>query len=185
MKKIVLLLAMAAITVSSCRKIRDLLDFEVTVPYDKAEFVRGLKGDPDIPPEGARASLPTFAVSTDSKEFIEDNKTAVSLIRSVTLKEFNTKILLPLDQTFDLVDSVWVVVTAPGIDRRMIAYNYDVPNGAREISLTPTEEDLKDVFVQDSMYVSVEGFFRGKPSIDTKILFDLKLTVIANILEDD
>lgn len=56
--------------------------------------------------------------------------------------------LLPLDQDFDIVDSIWISVSGNDLAPNMLAYNYNVPSGAKEITLAATDINLRDVFVQ-------------------------------------
>lgn len=183
MKKTAMVLIALMVVTASCKRLKQLLTINFTVPYDKAEFISGLEGNPTIPPSGARASVPVYAIATNSEEIISDNETTADLVTQVKLTQFNTKMLLPVGETFDLVDSLWIVVSGNNLAPQLLAYNYNVPRGAQEISLTPTDINLRDVFVEDTMYVKVEGFFREAPEPNSKILFDIKMKVTASVFQ--
>ena len=169
---------------TACKKLQKAFELTLTVPYDDAAFVSGLPGDPHVPPTGLKESLGLVKIPTSSKEVVEDNETALSLIREVKVSELGVDMLLPLNQDFSIMDSVWIYVSAAGVPEQLAAYNFDMPDDTtRSITLTPTSADLLDVFIKDTMVVRIEGFFVKDVARESKIKFDMKFKVRADLLD--
>ncbi len=178
--------SLLALTVSfaACKKLKQALNITITVPYDDVVTVAGLPGDPHVPGTGLKESLPLISIPTNSEEILEDNESAVDLVTSVKLSKLNVAMLLPSNQDFSVMDSVWIYLSANGVSERLAAYNYNVPDTGRTIELTTADIDLMDVFVADTMRVRIEGFFVKDVSRSNTLKFDMKLKVNADLLGD-
>lgn len=180
----VLFVSLLALTVSfaACKKLKQALNLTITVPYDDVVTVAGLPGDPHVPATGLKESLPVIAIPTNSEEILEDNESAVDLVTSVKLSKLSVDMLLPSNQDFGIMDSVWIYLSANGVPEQLAAYNYNVPDTGRTIELTPADVDLMDVFVADTMNVRIQGFFVKDVSRSNTLKFDMKLKVNADLL---
>lgn len=159
------------------------MDVEFTVPYDKAEYIKGFTDDPVIPPQGLKRSLPLIRIETKSEDVAAEHNTALELVESAKLVGLNTKMLIPVGDNFDLLDSVWIYLSATGVSEELVAHKFDIPKGLQTIELTPEDVDIQDMFKQKEMIVRIEGHFNEKPDSTSKILFDMKLRIVANPLD--
>lgn len=180
----VLFISLLALTVSlaACTKLRKAFNITITVPYDDVVTIAGIPGDPHVG-SGLKASLALAQIPTNSKEILEDNETALSLVTSVNLSELKVDMLLPTNQDFGIMDSVWIYLSANGVSEKLAAYNYNVTDTGRSIVLTPTDADLKDVFIADTMKVRIEAFFVKDVSRTNTLKFNMKLKVNADLLD--
>ena len=181
----VLFYSLLAVTISltACKKLKQALNISITVPYDDVVTVAGIPGDPHVG-SGLKESLPVISIPTNSEEILEDNESAVSLVTSVKLSKLNVNMLLPTNQDFGVMDSVWIYISANGVSEQLAAYNYNVPDTGRTIELTPADADLMDAFVSDTMRVRIEAFFVKDVSRSNTLKFDMKLKVNADLLAD-
>lgn len=172
------------ISLVACKKLQKAFELTITVPYDDAAFVKGLPGDPHVPPSGLKESLGLVKIPTNSQEIVEDNETALSLIKEVKVSELGVQMLLPLAQDWSIMDSVWIYVSANGVPEQLAAYNFAMPSDTtRNITLTPTDADLLDVFIKDTMVVRIEAFFVKDVARESKIKFDMKFKVKADLVD--
>ena len=109
----VLFYSLLAVTISltACKKLKQALNISITVPYDDVVTVAGIPGDPHVG-SGLKESLPVISIPTNSEEILEDNESAVSLVTSVKLSKLSVNMLLPSNQDFGVMDSVWIYISA-------------------------------------------------------------------------
>ena len=172
---------LVTLSVTSCQKIGDIFDVTFTVPYDNSLFITGIPGDPHVPSTGLKESLGLIKIPTNSAEILEDNKTAINLVKSVKASELAVDLLLPLYQDVSMADSIWLYVSADGVPEQLAAYNYNIPDTGKRLELTPTDIDVMDVFISDTMVFRIEGFFVKDVAYNSKIKFDMKLKVKASL----
>lgn len=179
----VLFYSLLALTVSftACTKLKQALNITITVPYDDVVTVAGIPGDPHVG-SGLKESLPLISIPTNSEEILEDNESAVDLVTSVKLSKLAVDMLLPANQDFGVMDSVWIYLSANGVPEQLAAYNFNVPDTGRSIELTTADINLMDVFVADTMRVRIQAFFVKDVSRSNTLKFDMKLKVNADLL---
>lgn len=179
------IIAIAVFTLTSCDKLTSLADIKFSVTYNEQENVPGLPDNPFIPSTGLTTSIPTIGVETKSQEYIQEYNTSEELIREVKISLLSLNIDEPSSQNFDIVDSLWLYVSGPGVEERLAAYKFDIPKNQQKLEMTLEDLNLKEYFVKDSMFFRLKGHFYGAPDSATKITFNSKFDVIANPLEKD
>lgn len=171
------------ITLVSCQKLKDIFDITVTVPYDNSVWITGIPGDPHVLPSGLKTSLGLIHIPTNSAEILADNKTAADLVKSVTISELGVDLLLPTYQDVSMADSIWLYVSANGIGEELAAYSFEIPDSGQRLDLTPTDIDMLDIFVADTMVFRIEGFFVKDVAYNSKLKFDMKLKMQASLVQ--
>lgn len=184
MKRIVALsLAVVALSTSCVKKLEDLVEVKFSVPYTKQVNVQGLPGNPPIPPQGITTSIPAIAVETKSEEYIKEYNTSSELISEAKLAELKLEINAPASQTFDMVDSLWLFVSATGLPEVQAAYYFDIPKGLQVVNMVTSGENLKDYFLRDSMYFRLQGHFYNAPDSATVFTINTKFDAVAKPLK--
>lgn len=184
MKK-VLIVALALVGLASCDKLKSIADIRFSVPYSERVEVDGLPGSPIILPQGLTASVPPIAVETKSEEYIKQYNTSSTLISEVKLGELKLEINEPATQNFDIMDSVWLFVSASGLPEIQAAHYFDIPKGTRTLDMITTGENLKEYFLQDSMYFRIQGHFYKAPDSASVFTISTRFDAIANPLNKE
>ncbi len=183
MKRIIVI-SVALLALSSCtRKLEDIVQVNFSVPHTKQVSVQGLPGNPPIPPQGLTTSIPAIAVETRSEEYIKEHNTSSELISEAKLSEMTLEINAPASQTFDMVDSLWLFVSATGLPEVQAAYYFDIPKGLRTLNMITSGENLKDYFLRDSMYFRLQGHFYNAPDSATVFTINTKFDAVAKPLK--
>lgn len=184
MKK-ALIVALAVAGLASCGKLKSLADIKFSVPYSERVEVKGLPNNPFILPQGLTASIPPIAVETKSEEYIKQYNTSSTLITEVKLGELKLEINEPATQTFDIMDSVWLFVSASGLPEIQAAYYFDIPKGIKTLDLITSGDNLKEYFLQDSMYFRIQGHFYKAPDSASVFTISTRFDAIANPLNKE
>lgn len=183
MKRIIVI-SFALLALSSCtRSLDDIVQVNFSVPHTKQVNVQGLPGNPPIPPQGLTTSIPAIAVETKSEEYIKQYNTSSELISEAKLSEMTLEINTPTSQTFDMVDSLWLFVSATGLPEVQAAYYFDIPKGLRTLNMITSGENLKDYFLRDSMYFRLQGHFYNAPDSATVFTITTKFDAVAKPLK--
>ncbi len=148
MKKLLLLLPLVAAllaTTASCKKILDLLEFNVE---DSQTLTV-----PATLPVGTFFALPPVAVSSTSKTTYANNKTSADYVQDVRLDRLTLTIPSPQGQTFDFLRRIEVYISsdANNTNQVLLASLNLVPTGATSIQLTPADQKL-DLYLRADSY---------------------------------
>lgn len=184
MKKLILSAAFLPLLVfTSCDALKDKVAVKFDVPYSSEVAVKGLPGNPTIPSTGMKLTLFSTAEATKSDEYIKQNNTSSELLQEAKLSELKLEMKAPENQNFDLVDSIWVYLSATGMTEIKAAYKYDIPKNTKSIEMNLEDINVKDYFLKDSIFLRVEGHFYK--SLDTNTIMNIsgKLSAVANPLE--
>lgn len=185
-RKFTLVIVAALIVTASCKKLIQLADIHFSVPNTETVTVDGLEGNPPIPVNiGKKATLPPVPVPTNSEEYINQYNTSSSLIKEVVLGELNMEILEPSTQTFDLVDSLWLYISADGLPEILVAHQFNIPDDVRKLDLNTSEDNLKDYFLKETINFKIEGYFMKAPDSGTTFNITTRFDAIANPLENE
>ncbi|WP_276134172.1 hypothetical protein [Polluticoccus soli] len=191
MKKTYVILAVAAMGLMSCEKLPNLTNFaniSKDFTYKETIDVPKVEGLPDslgpLPNGGMSAYLPPMAFATNSEKYISESGSAINLVKTVTLKQLGVTIVQPADKNFDFLDTIRVYASAPGLEEQLVAHKYGVPKGLQKLDLDvePTI-NMKEYFLQDTMYVRFGGFFNAVPSTESKIELSTVYNMVANPLQ--
>lgn len=182
----VIVCALAVLFLTACEKVKSLADIKFSVPNTQTFTVDGLSGNPNIPVDtGLKASIPTITIPTNSEEYIKQYNTSSALITEVKLGELKLEALEPSTQNFDMVDSLWLYVSADGLPEILAASYFDIPKGLRTLELETTDENVKEYFLKENMSFKIEGFFRSAPDSGSVFSLISRFDVVANPLNSE
>jgi hypothetical protein len=156
------LLPMAALLLfaTSCNKLRHLADINFNLPYSQEFAAPAIDSTVPIPPGGLPVSLPAVAVPTNSKTEMEKNNISSDLITVVKLKSFSQK---TTTGNFNFTDTLQVYMSAPGLPETLLAYKNGIPVNTDNIVFDCTDKNLKEYFLQDTVYLRMQGHFKTAP----------------------
>lgn len=145
LKKLLFIPAVAAIVFSvfSCKKIEDLLTFNINVENN---FTVGATGPVSVP-----FDILTPEVTTNSSQQFQNNNSNVNKVKNIKLTNIDLQILSPSGKTFSFLESVHVYISTNASDEIELAYLDNVSTSATAISLIPTSASL-DKYVKASSY---------------------------------
>ncbi|MBU6122574.1 hypothetical protein [Hymenobacter siberiensis] len=145
-KVLSLFLLVVLLGASSCKKIEDLLTFQVN---DSSSFV--------IPASGLLnttvLSLPGATVSSSSSGTYSANNTSADYVQDVTLDRLALTVTDPAGQNFDFLKSVKIYIASDnqGTNKTLLASLDPVPTGQTAITLTPSGAKL-DLYLRSGSY---------------------------------
>jgi hypothetical protein len=144
-KKLLFVTAAIAILFSniSCKKIKDLLTFNVNVENN---FTVGASGPLNIP-----VDILTPQVTTNSTQQFQNNNSDINKVKDIKLKKADLQIISPAGKTFSFLQSVHIYISTNANDEIELAYLDDISSSATAISLIPTSASL-DKYVKASSY---------------------------------
>lgn len=131
---------------SGCKKIEDLLTFQVN---DSSSFV--------VPASGLLnatvLSLPGATVNSSSSSTYAANNTSADHIQDVTLDRLALTVTDPAGQNFDFLKSVKIYIATDnsGTNKTLLASLSPVPTGQTTINLMPSGAKL-DQYLRSSSY---------------------------------
>lgn len=184
MKRLILLLCLLLVLpMSACRKIRDLANIDINIPYSTEVTLPVFydEGMP-IPFGGFSGTIGPIALQTNSQEYMAQYHTRADMIRYVRLAQLSVKVLAPVGETVDFFDTVRVYISAPGQPEFLAAYHYGPPAASDSIALTCSEENLKNYFLSDVIYVKMNGHFNRVPAPGTRVGIYSVFNMVANPL---
>jgi hypothetical protein len=145
-RKLWLLLPLLVLSLGSCKKILDLLTFQIS---DSTSF--------QIPATGLVAgtllTLPGITVPSSSSDTFKANNTSADYVQDVTLDKLSLTVTDPAGQNFDFLKSVSIYIAsdANGTNKTLLASLNPVPTGQTTINLTPSGNKL-DVYLKGGSY---------------------------------
>ena len=189
MKKIAgLVLVVMVFILPSCIKINPIanLDINVNIPYSQQVTVPQVAGDTfgaSLPAGSIAISFPSVGFATNSQQYISQYNTSADKIQEVDLDSFAMQILSPSNQNFDFLDSVQLYISAPSQPEVLVAYNYNIAKGKTTLNLnTITTVNLKNYFIQDTMYLRINTHVNAIPATGTQLNTTTIFHMLANLL---
>lgn len=171
---------------AGCKKLKQLANISVTIPYTQQVTVPQIAGDTAgvaLPGGGASLPFPAFPVVTNSQQYIAQYKTSTDKIVSFDLSSMQVQILSPAGQNFDFLDSIQIFVSANNQPEVLVAYQYNVPKGAATLNLIATPNvNLKSYFIQDTMYFRIGSHINAVPASGTRLNIVSSFNLVANPL---
>jgi hypothetical protein len=174
MKTRLLIISLAALTVTGCSKLAELITFNFNAQTSITVNSPGIINTP--------FELSTPPVTTNSTEAFENNHSTPDLIKKVVLEEVKLTITNPQNKTFSFLKTIHVYISADGYPETQIAYLENIPATVNTITLVTTQENL-DKYIRASGYsirTSVETRETLTQSTDIKV--EMKFAVTAGIL---
>jgi hypothetical protein len=183
MKRIAVWMCLLLLPVAGCRKIRDLANINVNIPYSTEVTVPPIyeEGVP-IPFGGVNANIGPIGIKTNSKEYLAQYNTNAEKIRAVRLAQFSLKILSPASETIDFLDTVRIYMSAAGQPEFLAAYQFGRANGKDSIALTCSQQELKNYFLADEVFIKLNGRFNRVPAPGTRLGIYTVFNMVANPL---
>lgn len=182
MKKYIIGLCLAVFAFAGCDKIKDLTKIDQDFPYNEEIEVPFGNSTGTPLPVGIPVSLPTYSFATNYQSYLDQYNTSSSKVDHVKLKSLSMRVTYPTSQNFDFLDTVRVYVSGTNLPEILAAYKYPVPKGVQFLDLDVVDQNLKDYFLRDSMYVKITGFANALPAQGTKIDLAVKFNLLANPL---
>jgi hypothetical protein len=161
---------------SSCKKIEDLLTFQIN---DSTSF--------QVPATGvfstALLSLPGVAVSSSSSSTYSANNTSADYVQDVTLDRLALTVTDPAGQNFDFLKSVSIYIAsdASGTNKTLLASLNPVPTGQTTIVLNPSGNKL-DAYLRNGSYTLFTDVTMAQPlRQNTTLRADSRFNVKAKL----
>jgi hypothetical protein len=150
-------LCVLLLSASSCKKIEDLLTFQIS---DSTSF--------QVPATGvfstALLSLPGVAVNSSSSNTYSANNTSADYVQDVTLDRLALTVTDPAGQNFDFLKSVSIYIAsdAAGTNKTLLASLNPVPTGQTTITLNPSGNKL-DAYLRNGSYTLFTDVTMAQP----------------------
>lgn len=160
MKKLILSAALMPLLVfTSCDQLKDKLAVNFEVPYSSDATVDGLPGNPTIPATGMKLTLFTTDQETKSQEYIQQYNTSSELLLEAKIKDLHLEMKAPSGQNFDMVDSLWVYLSATNKTEVLAAHKFGIPRNTTKIEFDLEDLNMKEYFLQERIQLRIEGHF--------------------------
>ena len=171
---------------TACNKVSSLANINVDLPYTQQATVPSVAGDTAgmiLPGNGISLTFPSLPVPTYAQNFVTTYNTAIDKILNVYLKQLNLQITAPAGQNFDYMDSVELYISANAQSNVLVAYEYGIAKGQTTLNLTTlTSVNLKNYFIQDTMYFSLGAHLNAIPPTGTSMSISATMHMLANPL---
>lgn len=185
--KMILSVIAIGLAVAGCTKLKKLATVSVDIPYNQQVSIPaipgGVSGTP-LPAGGALLPLPSIPVPTNSKQYLKQYNTTAEKVLLVDLKRLTLEIVTPPGQNFNFIDFVEVYISARSQPEQLLAFQYTVPAGQTTLELTTSKDvNLKDYFLQDTMYLRMNAHVNAVPISGTELKINSVFHLLANPLE--
>jgi hypothetical protein len=176
--------ACIALAFASCDKVKQLANINQNLTYTETISIPELPGGIDtLPPGGVAAYFPGQGIPTNSQDYLNQFGTTAALITHVKMTKLAAVITQPSGANFDFIDTINVYLSANGLDEKLVAYKHGISKGLTSIDLDcPSDINLKEYFLKDTMYLRFGGHFVGVPKSDSKIDLTSTFNLLANPL---
>lgn len=146
----------------SCKQLDEILIFEIK---NETQFTI-----PSAIGINTPFSIPSPDIESSSKKEFENNNTNADKVKRIVLKELSLTILSPDEQTFKFIKSIYIYISAQGLQEKKIAYRDNIPdNIAKYLELNTTDDNIADYIKKDSYDIKTEV------TTDEIILHDVEL----------
>jgi len=169
--------------ITGCSKLQSLTNIEVDIPYNmQTDPYNIVDSTIHIPGGGQYFVLPSFPITTNSKQFLTQYNTSTAKINSVKLTNLSMNIIQPTNGNFNFIKKVEVYIYATGLPKIKVAANEDIGTNINSVTLTDTSADLKSYFLSDTMYLQMSAYFTEPPAPHTQINVNATMHLSANPL---
>ncbi|RYF86764.1 MAG: hypothetical protein EOO00_12955 [Chitinophagaceae bacterium] len=173
MKKVVCYVLILSLAVASCKKLSDLLTFEISNSENIKVPASGLLNVPIISP---------VPVKMNSQESFENNNTRANLVKDVILKKLTLTITDPAAENFNFLKSITIFIGTGDNDKVPLASLDNIPTGVSTIELISSNSKL-DKYVKASSYILyTEVELRSSVAKELNLRADSKFKVTADPL---
>lgn len=184
MKKLILSAALTPLLVfTSCDELSQKLAINFDVPYSSDATVDELPGNPTIPSTGMKLTLFTTDQETKSQEYIKQYNTSSELLQEAKIKDLHLEMKAPSGQNFDMVDSLWVYLSATNKAEVLAAHKFAIPRNTTKIDFNLEDLNMKEYFLQERIQLRVEGHFYNGVAAGTVLNISGTISAKADPLE--
>jgi hypothetical protein len=188
MKKMIFLAATAFMAITAgCNKIKQLANINADIPYNVQVNVPLVAQDTPgtvLPSGGLSLPFPTVSFATNSQQYLSQYGTAANMVLNVYLKTLALQITSPASQNFDYLDSVQLYISANSQPEMLAAWAYNIPKGQSTLNFTTnTEVNLKNYFIQDTIYFRLQAHINSVPATGTELNIASVFHLLANPLD--
>jgi hypothetical protein len=169
--KLVLPVFICLLLITSCKKDRLTITFNVTDSFD---FTVKSGSVINLPIE-----LLTPDIATNSEGEFEQNDTRADKINEINLNELKLTITSPTGKTFSFLKSIEIFISAEGLIEKLLASAYDVNSSSSSLNLNCSGDDIAEYIKKDSYKVRVKTVTRESLTQDVAINSFLSFKVKA------
>ncbi len=174
MRKLGLIVLLGVILLNSCKKINEMLTFNVN---DQTEIVVESNSIYSLPIE-----IPTPDITTNSDEEFSNNGTRADLVKEVYLSVLKLSIKDPKEKTFSFLKSIHVFIRTDDSDEIELAYKDDISSELKTFNLIVTNKRLDKYIKADSYKLRTEVTTKETLTQDVTIVVDMSFKVTADPL---
>ncbi len=171
MKKSIFIGLIALISLTGCKKVDELTQFEVD--YDTKVTVPAT-ADINLPFSVTSPDVPSNSYSTFAA-----NQTRKDLIDEIVLRKFDLSLNSPEKGDFSFLKSIEIFIEASGVPELKVAWAENIPESVGNyLELKTSSADLKE-------YIKLDEFsFRVKTVTDEAITSDHEIDVLSTFFVD-
>jgi hypothetical protein len=178
-----LLVVVFLFTLTSCDKLKNMITMRVNVPYS-SEFVLDADTSIMIPPGGVVISLPTMVFTPNSDDILQAHNLTENEIVEVKLRTFVQKVKDANGADENSVDSLELFISTKQKPELMIAHQFNISDNIDSVVFDCVADNLKDYFLQDTIYMRLQGHFNRAPK-DIRYQSDMAFTIVSKPLAED
>ena len=173
MKKVTFICILSFLSIIGCKKIGQLLTFEISNSENITIPASGLLSVPIISP---------VPVTMHSEETFESNNTNANLVKDVSLKSLTLTITDPAAENFNFLESITIFIGTDQNDKVLLASLDTIPTGVSIIQLISGKARL-DKYIKASSYtLYTEVTIRSNVTKQLTVRADSKFKVTADPL---
>ena len=173
MKKALFLFPLLLLLLGGCKKLDQLLTFEITNSEQIKIPASGLVNTPLITP---------VPVTVNSKQSFENNDTKAELVKDVRLTKLTLTIVDPAAENFNFLQSIRIYIATNSNDKILLASLSQVPTGVSTIELTPENSPLDEYIKAESYTLYTEVALRSNVARELTVQTDSRFKVTADPL---
>lgn len=173
MKKVVLFMLVSSLSVLGCKKLNELLTFDINSSENITIPASTLISVPIISP---------VPVTVNSQESFENNNTKANLVKDVILKKLTLTITNPATENFNFLKSIELSIGTDDDDKIPLASLNNIPVNVSAIELISSNSKL-DKYIKASSYtIYTQVKLRSNVTKELTVRADSRFRVTADPL---
>lgn len=173
MKKTLLFLPLILLAFFGCKKLNELLTFELSHSENIKIPASGLLNTPIISP---------VPVTMSAQESFKNNNTSANLVKDVSLTRLTLTITDPASENFDFLKSIKIYIGTDGSDKVLLASLDNIPTGVSAIDLVSSNARLDKYIKAQSYTLYTEVALRSNVARELTVRADSRFRVTADPL---